>query len=140
MNIIETFQNRIGMTLATFVAVAVGIFTQVTYQNVAVPTLISFFETMMGESNKDVILITWGANLLSAAFLGIVGWLWIREAIKGDYWNDSNEVIARVTSAATGLACIVYAAVFAEYIFTSLLGIVIAVAIGMFLLMSSNKK
>ncbi|MGE7271703.1 hypothetical protein ACQKK5_09625 [Brevibacillus panacihumi] len=140
MGIFETFQNRIGMTVATVLAVAVGIFTQASYQLVDVPTLNSFLDSLMGEGNKDVILMTWGFNLLSVAFLGVMGIVWIREAIKGGFYFDSNEVVARLTCVVTGVACMAYAAVFASYIFTSLLGIVIAAGIAAVFLFSNSKK
>lgn len=138
MGVFETFQHRVGLTAFTLVSFFVGAFTQFYYQVAQAPTLPSFINTIIEGKNNDELLITWGLNLFSGTLLGLAGFLWGKEAITGDFYYDSSEVAARVTCVVVAILCFVYASVFVGYVFTALLGIVIASVIVWFLI--NNKK
>ncbi|RNB90143.1 hypothetical protein EDM59_01460 [Brevibacillus nitrificans] len=138
MGFLETFQHRVGLTTFALVSLIVGAITQFYYQVVKAPTLTSFINTIIESTNNDELLLTWVLNLFSGAFLGLAGFLWAKEAITGDFYYDSSEVASRITCAIVGLLCFVYATVFIGYVFTALLGIVIASVIG-FILINSKK-
>ncbi|GEC92459.1 hypothetical protein [Brevibacillus brevis] len=138
MSFLETFQHRVGMTAFVLVSIFVGAFTQFYYQVVKVPTLTSFVNTIIENKNNDELLLTWGLNLFSGALLALAGFLWAKEAITGDFYYDSSEVAARITCGAVAILCFVYATVFVGYVFTALLGIVIACVI-VWILINSKK-
>lgn len=138
MIFLETFQHRVGLTLYTLASLLVGMFTQFYYQVVTVPTLNSFINTIVENKNNDELLLTWGLNLLSGVLLGSAGFLWAKEAITGDFYYDTSEVVARITCGAVAILCFAYAAVFVGYVFTALLGIVIACVI-VWVLVNSKK-
>lgn len=140
MHIFETFQNRLALTIGTILAIASGVYTQALYQSLDIPTLKAFLDSIGNDSN-GTLLKTWGLNLFSSGFLGVIGGVWIREAFKGDFYHDSSEMTARITCGVTGLLCVVYGVFFLSYILTGLLGIVIAVAfLGLILWSNNNKK
>ncbi|MBG9943943.1 hypothetical protein ABE237_15975 [Brevibacillus formosus] len=140
MSFLETFQHRLGLTVFTLVSLFVGAFTQYYYQVVTAPTLTSFINVIIKSKNNDELLLTWGLNLLSGVLLGSAGFLWAKETVVGNFYYDTSEVSARIVCAVLGILCLGYAAYFISFIFTSLLGIVIATAIVGFFLWSNNRK
>jgi hypothetical protein len=138
MSFLETFQQRVGLTVFTLLSLVVGAFTQYYYQVVTAPTLMSFINTVIEHKNTDELLLTWGLNLFSGVLLGLAGFLWAKEAITGDFYYDTSKVVARVICSVVAILCFVYASVFVGYVFTALLGIVITCVITWFLVNSKK--
>jgi polyferredoxin len=126
--VIDTFRNRPGKTLSSFFVAILGIVTILMFQDLKVETLGDLFSYLTNSQENSTLLLTWGFNLFTFIFLVILGVLWIKDVIKENYM-DISPGIGKLTSLIVGILHLAFSILFLSYIFSKLLGIVIAVLI-----------
>ncbi|PFZ98056.1 hypothetical protein [Bacillus wiedmannii] len=136
--IIDVFKNRPGKSLTSLIAVVIGVVTIVGFQEVRVETLADFFDYLTNSQEDSKLITTWFLNLVSFSLNIVMAGIWAKEILRDDCIDDFPE-IAKIVSLVMGFLHFVYALLFLSYIFSKLLGLVIAVVIVIALLKSGEK-
>jgi hypothetical protein len=126
--VIDTFRNRPGKSLSTFIVAILGIVTIIMFQDLKVETLGDFISYVTNSQDNSTLLLTWGFNLFTFVFLVILGVLWIKDVIKENYM-DISPGAGKLISLIVGILHFAFSILFLSYIFSKLLGIVIAAVI-----------
>jgi hypothetical protein len=126
--VIDTFRNRPGKSLSSIIVAILGIVTMIMFQELKIETLEDFFSYVTNSQDNSTLLLTWGFNLFTFIFLVILGVLWMKDVIKDNYM-DISPGIGRLTSLIVGILHLAFSILFLSYIFSKLLGIVIAALI-----------
>jgi hypothetical protein len=137
--VLDVFKNRPGKMVGSIIVIVISLVTLIMFQNLKVETINEFFKIISnGKDNSDLFL-TWGLNLFSFTFHVLMGLLWIKDAVRGNYMDISPE-IGRVISFIVGILHLAFSFLFIGYVFLNLLGIVAVVLIAFAILGSTSKK
>ncbi|EIJ79095.1 hypothetical protein PB1_16099 [Bacillus methanolicus PB1] len=124
----DIFKNRPGKSVSSLIVAIVSFVTLIMFQELKVETLSEFVNYISNNKDSKALLLTWGFNLFTFGFLILMGILWIKDIVRDNYLDISPE-IGRIVSFIIGILHFAYSVLFLQYIFSKLLGIVIAVVI-----------
>lgn len=136
---IDVFRNRPGKLISSFTALIISLFTLFMYQELYIGTLSEFFNYITTEESSKNLLLTWFLNLFSFALLVGTGITWIKD-VAHDNYMDISPVAGRIISLVIGLLHLAYSILFLHFIFSDLLGIVVAAFLAYAILSSGSKK
>lgn len=134
----DIFRNRPGKSVSSLLVIIVSFVTLIMFQELKVETLSEFFN-YINKQDSRTLLLTWGFNLFTFFFLVLMGALWIKE-VASDNYLDASPKIGRIVCLVVGILHVVYSFIFLQYIFSDLLGIVIAVLIAFGIINGDSSK
>lgn len=137
--VIETFHNRVGLTVMTVLAFAVGIITTIFYQNITVNSIQDLWD--MIQSNRTELIATEVLNIISGVLLAGVGVFWIKEVFSSNGYETS-WIVSKLTCLLVGVGCVSFAITFFHFLLSKMLAVVIVGVIVWLWLMGdpSDKK
>lgn len=127
MNIIQVYSTNGVKTFFTVLLVILAVITFFNFQTVEIPTFQVAIEMILGQQDMKSAYLAFGSNLLVALGLGAVGIVWFKDSLKSNY--DTDPTLNAIISMSTGTVAILLSIPFFEYIYSSLLGLVVIVLI-----------
>lgn len=122
---LETYINRPGKSLSSIIFIIIGISTILYFQDIQVENLKILLSNITEESTRKTLLLSWGFNLFSAVGFIAIGYSWLNEVF---VWSETfyDSIDSKIICAVTGLVFLIGSWFFISFIFTKLIGVVIA--------------
>lgn len=139
MEALNVYKNQPIKSFVTILIIMMGLATILWYQELEVKTITAAFELFTNDSDKTELYLTWFLNLASFASFAMMGVSWVKESFQQGYnYYGNDSVLYTVIGFVTGAILIACSMIFAFFLFSKLLGLVIVVAVIFFYFSSGN--
>lgn len=135
---IDVFRNRPGKSIGTVAVLVISLITIIMFQEIQVETLSEVINYFSKSADNTPLVMTWGFNLFSFSFLLMMGIFWIKDIFQDNFFDISPD-LGRVICLIIGMLLVLYSTLFFKYIFSDLLGVVIAVLL-IFAIINGSKR
>jgi|GEM_PF-5776734 len=123
--IIATYRNQPIKTIFSVLVVILGLFTLVKYQELEITTIESVINLIFNEGMTAEVYKTLAFNLASLLALLFIALLWVKSAIKPDWYCEDILGVNRWINVITAILLVAFSVVFIVYLFQKLTGFII---------------
>ncbi|KAA0791765.1 hypothetical protein [Bacillus sp. BPN334] len=124
--IIDVFKERPGKSIASLIVLIVSIVAIFKYQDIKVETVQDYWNIINSHQDNSEITWTWWMNILSIALNIVMVGVWFKDIFADDF---SEPIMGRIMAFVIGFIHGVFVLTFIEYVFSSLLGVLVSLLI-----------